>query len=377
MLMTRIGRYNPANEEVTSNLFVYGESPVTSTKLNHWDGNIDAGFWLVHHALRMLVGTDEVPKVIGPESSEPLKIRAQATPDMTVRIEPGILVGPAYLAGLSVGETLPLSGVFTAPTANPRIDSIGLLESGEWVITTGTEAESPTAPSLPDGAVCLANLFLRVGATSILDTDDTAQAYLIDLRPSQVTCRAHQHASLTSLGDVQIEGSLDASGPAELGDSFHTLTLFQSACEGTPVLNSSGIPEVLYNGQENYWYPRLAATNGHLSFACPLSSPGSRIKDVKLILRLMSSGEAFNLSILARASQTPESLNSILDFAGTDYTDSACTSVGNDYYSFSQTLNHTLASNTQIWVRIRLRADTYGADCRFLGLEWTFEERRY
>lgn len=375
--MTRIGRYNPSNEGVTSNLFVYGESPVTSTKLNRWDGNIDAGFWLVHRALRMLVGTDEAPTVIGTESSQPLKIQAQASPDMTVRVFPGILVGPSYLAGLSTQETLPVSGTFTPPASNPRIDTIGLLESGDWVIVEGTESETPAAPSLPTGAVALADVYLRVGATGILDTDDSTQGYLIDRRPPQVICRAHQHITSSSLGDVEIEGSLNAYGPVEFGDSSHALTLFQSASEGNPVTNSSGTPEVLYNGQENYWYPRQTAANSHVSFTCPLISPGTRIKHLKLILYLASTNEAFNVSVLSRPSQAPESINSLLDFAVTDYTDSDCTSITNYFYSYMLDLDHTLASNSQIWIRVRLKAGSYGPDCRLLGLEWTFEERRY
>ncbi len=375
--MTRIGRYNASYEGVTGSLFVYGEAPVTSSKLNRWDGNIDAGFWLVHRALRMLVGTDESPKVIGPEGSLPLKVSAQATPDMTVRVTPGILVGPAYLAGLSTEESLPTSGTFTAPTSNPRIDTIGIQETGEWVIVTGTEASNPTAPSLPEGAVALADVFLRVGSTTILNADDSSQAYLIDRRPSQVTCRAHQHESASSLGDVEIEGSLDALGPVEFGDSTHTLTVFQPACEGVPVTNSSGVPETLYNGQENYLYPRQTATSEHVSFSCPLITPGTRIKDIKLILRLVSSGESFNLAILSRPSLSPENFNSLIDFAASDYSDSDCTSIASNYYSYSQTLNYTLAANSHIWVCIRLKAGSYGPDCRLLGIEWTFEERQY
>ncbi len=375
--MTRIGRYNPSNEGVSSNLFVYGESPVTSTKLNRWDGNIDAGFWLVHRALRMLAGTDEAPAVIGSESSQPLKVQAQTSPDMTVRVLPGILVGPAYLAGLSIEETLPAGGTFNPPASYPRIDSIGLLESGDWVIVEGTEAETPAAPSLPAGAVALADVYLRVGATAILDTDNSTQAYLIDRRPSQITCRAHQHVTPSSLGDVQIEGALEAYGPVEFGNASHKLTLFQSASEGNPVTNSSGTPEVLYNGQENYWYPRQTEVNSHVSFTCPLLSPGTRIKSLKLILYLVSSDDAFNVAVAGRSSQAPESINSIVDFAATDFINSDCLSISSYFFSYTLELDHTLASNNQIWIRIRLNAGSYAPDCRLLGLEWTFEERRY
>lgn len=375
--MTRVGRYNASYDGVNGSLFVYGEAPVTSTKLNRWDGNIEAGFWLMHRALRLLTGTDESSRVIGHTGSDPLKVCAQATADLTVRVLPGILVGPACLAGLSIEESLPIDGAFTPPTSNPRIDSIGILESGEWTIVTGTEAASPVAPELPAGAVRLADVFLRVGTTAIHDEDGSTQAYLIDRRPAQITCQAHQHTSLSSFADVQIEGSLEAEGPVEFGDSTHTLSVFQAACEGTAVANSSGIPALLYDGQEGYWYPRQAGVAGVVSFTCPLPTPGTRIREVKLILQLASSSETFNLSVSGRSSQIPESLAAIVEYGAPEYTNLNCSVIGGDFYRYTQSLNYTLPADTQIWVNISLEADSSGPDCCLLGMEWVFEGRRY
>ena len=52
--MTLVGKYNASNDEIGGTLFVYGEQPVGSAKLNRWHGNIDAAFWLLHRALRVL-----------------------------------------------------------------------------------------------------------------------------------------------------------------------------------------------------------------------------------------------------------------------------------------------------------------------------------
>ena len=44
--MSRAGRYDPLGALNSSDLFVYGESPVTAAKLNRWDSNIAASFTL-------------------------------------------------------------------------------------------------------------------------------------------------------------------------------------------------------------------------------------------------------------------------------------------------------------------------------------------
>ncbi|MCG3197207.1 MAG: hypothetical protein GHCLOJNM_01692 [bacterium] len=196
--MTRVGSYNAGFEGPTSSLFVYGESPVTSAKLNRWNGNIEAGFRLLHRLVRILAGGDSAPYLVGNEGTDPLKVSAQATPSLTVKVASGIALGPTYAMGLSSDETVPAAGAFVAPSGNPRIDSIGIRETGEWVIAAGTESATPSAPLLDPDVVRLADVYLRVGATSIKNSDDGVNGYLIDRRPRRLSALAHRHVAPAS-----------------------------------------------------------------------------------------------------------------------------------------------------------------------------------
>jgi hypothetical protein len=49
-------------------------------------------------------------------------------------------------------------------------------------VKTGTEAASPTPPSADADCIALGRLYLRPGMTSIKDTDDSVNGYIIDVR---------------------------------------------------------------------------------------------------------------------------------------------------------------------------------------------------
>ncbi len=71
------------------------------------------------------------------------------------------------------------SGDLSAPVGNPRIDTVSVdPEDGSITITTGTESASPSAPATPSGKVKIAELYHRVGETSIKDTDDASNGYI-------------------------------------------------------------------------------------------------------------------------------------------------------------------------------------------------------
>jgi len=196
--MTLFGKYDAAFEAGAGSLFVYGESPLASAKLNRWHGNIEGALHLIHRLVRVLAADDSEKYLIGPQGDEPLKVEEQSPPDLTVRVSPGLALGPSYLVGLSESAVLPEMGTFTPPTANPRIDVIGARETGEWVILTGTEDASPTAPELDDDTIPLAEIYFRVGSASIQNTDDSSNAYITDRRPRRLPTFAHRHAGPAS-----------------------------------------------------------------------------------------------------------------------------------------------------------------------------------
>jgi hypothetical protein len=108
-----------------------------------------------------------------------LKVVAQGTPDMTVEISTG--------AGLVAGQTVGVgaavdTAAMTAPAANPRIDLVQIDQSGSVEVKTGTEAGSPVAPTVDADALALATIYHRVGSTSIKNSDDSSNSYIIDAR---------------------------------------------------------------------------------------------------------------------------------------------------------------------------------------------------
>jgi parallel beta-helix repeat protein len=106
--------------------------------------------------------------------------RAQTTPNMTLQVASGVgYTGttPIYFNGGN-------SPTFTAPVGNPRIDLLYLNSSGVLTIVQGTAAASPTPPTYPSSIVPIAEVYLRVGSTSIYDTDQAVGGYIYrDVRP--------------------------------------------------------------------------------------------------------------------------------------------------------------------------------------------------
>lgn len=194
--MMRVGRHTPTLAVNAASLWVYAESPVTSAKLNLWAGNLEAGFWLLHRAVRLLADPEGSPRLLSEPGGTPLKVHQRAAPDLTVRVDPGFALGPEFLVGLSGEAALPETGEFAPPTSHPRIDAIGIDEEGDWVIETGAEAETPIAPELPEGVIPLCEIHWRVGSSSILDADDETNAYIVDLRPPVFEGRVHRHSEV-------------------------------------------------------------------------------------------------------------------------------------------------------------------------------------
>ncbi|MFH1742139.1 MAG: hypothetical protein ABIH23_24310 [bacterium] len=192
--MANLGKYNATKESHTSTLFSYGEVPVASSKLNYWNGNIEASLEVINRVLSRLANRDS-NTVLDLGSGDSLHVRPQPTPNMTVRILPGLAVIHPYVAGRTTTTTLPQEGMIEAPKVAPRIDVVYLQQDGEVGLVTGVEGLPTVAPSIPDNAMALAQIHFRLGCTSILETDDTVNAYLSDVRPLVTVGATHQHAN--------------------------------------------------------------------------------------------------------------------------------------------------------------------------------------
>ncbi len=104
----------------------------------------------------------------------------QDSPDLTLQVSDGT----AIILGTTVKFAGGNSGSFTAPSSDPRIDLLSIDDSGTLNITTGVEAASPVAPDYPTDEFVIAEVFNRVGQTSIKNEDDASNGFIQrDARP--------------------------------------------------------------------------------------------------------------------------------------------------------------------------------------------------
>ena len=128
----------------------------------------------------------------------------QSTPDLTLKVSPGQIYFGSTLVEFAGGN----SPSFTAPTTNPRIDILSINDSGTLVRTAGDEDASPSAPSVPAGEIPIAQVYNRVGQTSIKDEDDSSNGYIQkDLRPFLNTTGAYDR--FKSLSNTVVDNNAD------------------------------------------------------------------------------------------------------------------------------------------------------------------------
>ena len=162
----------------TKTSWTFAERPVASSKLNSWDDRIEAALELVHFLLSQAWGGGD--GVIRKAATDDLAVVAADVPGLSVRVKPGYAFVARFPYRL---ESETVTPDVTPPTTNPRIDLVqARLETWDISIVTGTEAASPVAPSASSNALALAQLYLRPGMSSIKNTDDATNGYIIDAR---------------------------------------------------------------------------------------------------------------------------------------------------------------------------------------------------
>lgn len=128
--------------------------------------------------LTMLGGGQDGVVVIAADGEE-LQVFEQDTPDMTVQVLSGTGIVSFQTVSLNSDTS---TGTMTAPTTNPRIDIVQIDQYGAISVKTGSEAGSPSAPTVDANKMKLAQIYHRVGSTSIKDTDDSTNSYITDSR---------------------------------------------------------------------------------------------------------------------------------------------------------------------------------------------------
>ncbi|MEK7794789.1 MAG: hypothetical protein AAB353_09680 [Candidatus Hydrogenedentota bacterium] len=158
--------------------WAFEERPVTSAKLNSWDDRIEAALELVHFMLSLAWGGGN--GVVRGAAANDLKVLANSPVSMSVVVQPGYAFVSKFVYKLG---TATQTADIVAPVTNPRRDLIqARLETWDISVKTGTEAASPSLPSPDTNAIALAELYLRPGMTSIKNTDDATNGYIIDKR---------------------------------------------------------------------------------------------------------------------------------------------------------------------------------------------------
>lgn len=124
-----------------------------------------------------------------------LRARAQASPNMTIKVNPAQLNSFYKQAYASSSTPLTYAGgntsSFTAPSANPRIDIVYLkTDDNTLAVITGDEASSPSPKysSVPNTGLPICAIYLPTTATKIVNYEDQGanptEAYIYaDLRP--------------------------------------------------------------------------------------------------------------------------------------------------------------------------------------------------
>lgn len=109
------------------------------------------------------------------------KTVAEGTPSLKVIVTAGL--GLVSRAPAVLGNDF-TTATFSIPSAgNDRIDLVCWdAATREIKITTGVEAASPAAPSVPANQKCSAQIYLRDSMSVIKDTDDSTNGYIIDQR---------------------------------------------------------------------------------------------------------------------------------------------------------------------------------------------------
>lgn len=145
---------------------------------------------------------------------EPLRTRAQASPDMTVNVEGdndrAYVIGntPLDFAGGN-------SSVFTAPAGagEKQIDILHIDKDGTLTITSGTPTTGvPSPPTFPGNELVVAEIFLRQGMTAVKNTDDATNGYIFKARTPLFNLGNTPYIRLHDAKGIGIDGGTFTSG---------------------------------------------------------------------------------------------------------------------------------------------------------------------
>lgn len=163
----------------TKTAWSFEERPVASSKLNAWDDQIEGALELAYLLLNEQWGGRD--GVVRGAMTDDLKILASSPVSMAVNVGAGYALISGMPYKQAVQAALPS---IATPITNPRIDLVQAKLDGWGVeVKTGVESATPVVPTLDTDAIALAEIYLLPGMSSIKDTQDGVNGYIVDTRP--------------------------------------------------------------------------------------------------------------------------------------------------------------------------------------------------
>lgn len=156
----------------------FEERPVASSKLNLWDDRIEGAIEMLSFLMAQQWGGQS--GVLRRSPADDLAVKATSPVSLIVQVLPGYAFINNYPYKLA---STVFSATIAAPVGNPRRDLVqARLATWDVSIKTGTPAASPALPTADTDCLALAELYCKPGMTSIKDTNDGTNGYIIDLR---------------------------------------------------------------------------------------------------------------------------------------------------------------------------------------------------
>lgn len=186
--------------------------------------NWTVGMAAITNAVMDYLGARAPSAEIVLQAANQFAVHEQASPNLTVRMEAGIIFKPDRTFSAIAAQS---SSALSAPSTNPRKDIVYYdATSGAIGVATGTEAGSPVDPAIPANKIPRRRINWIVGMTTI--TNDK----LDDLTPSPPSLDALLQAANTWLARQTFKGV--TNDPTILRGISNTQTLPSFAVRARP-----------------------------------------------------------------------------------------------------------------------------------------------
>lgn len=127
-------------------------------------------------------------------------VTAQGSPDMTVAVAAGtVQINKATVTVSGANGT-----ISTADGSNPRLDVVSINSSGTIVVTAGTPAAEPSAPSIPASSAILALVHVPASDTTISSAQIVDKRVIVRLIAEQVQETTLTNTQILALGTTAI-----------------------------------------------------------------------------------------------------------------------------------------------------------------------------